>query len=531
YGLDTLPAKGCPVLLVEGESDAQTLWHHGFDAVAVPGAGSYAPGRDDSELDGLDIIAFIEPDQGGEALIKQLNKSRHTSRIKLAKLDGFKDVSELHCKTPDRFDDIVKAAIAAAQPLKKTTEKPVKYASSTEDGGIDWIQLTEKGGVKGRSQKNIRQFIDHVGLSLSYDEMTYRFFLTRNGVTKWISDEVGNDLWLEADELGLPSQKEFFLSVIERIARQNPLHPIRDYLGSLRWDGVPRLDKWLHDYLGAKDTELNTAFGRKHLIAAVRRVRQPGCKYDTMLVLQGRQGRGKSSTVCALCPEEDYFTDNLTLGADQKQIIEITTGKWLVEQAELDGMGKKDASTIKAMISRRIDGARLAYGRSGTERRRQFVLFGTVNDLHFLRDQTGNRRFWPVTVGHPANYDPDEAKALIENNRDQLWAEAAHYEAQGESLVLPKTLWAVAAEAQGEHLVIDPWQERIETLLDTGENEFADDIIPTDTVYGALGVSTEKRNPVITQRIANIMANAGFERARLRIGEGGCRKYVFRRME
>jgi predicted P-loop ATPase len=361
--------------------------------------------------------------------------------------------------------------------------------------------------------------------------MTYRFFITRNGATKWLSDEVGNDLWLEADELGLPSQKEFFLSVIERIARQNPFHPIRDYLNSLQWDGVPRLDKWLHNYLGAKDTELNSVFGRIHLIAAVRRVRQPGCKYDTMLVLQGRQGRGKSSTVCALCPEEDYFTDNLTLGADQKQIIEITTGKWLVEQAELDGMGKKDASTIKAMISRRIDGARLAYGRSGTERRRQFVLFGTVNDLHFLRDQTGNRRFWPVTVGHSADYDPDEAKALIESNRDQLWAEAAHYEAQGESLVLPKTLWAVAAEAQGEHLVIDPWQERIETLLETGENEFAQDIILTDTVYEALGVSTEKRNPVITQRIANIMANAGFERARLRIGEGGCRKYVFRRAE
>jgi hypothetical protein len=152
YGLDTLPAKGCPVILVEGESDAQTLWHHGFDAVGCPGAGSYAPVRDDNELDGLDIIAFIEPDQGGKTLVKQLSKSRHASRIKLATLDGFKDVSEVHLSAPERFDDIIKAAIASAKLL---TRREIKIAAGEQarivDEAIEVIQkdgsLFERGGM------------------------------------------------------------------------------------------------------------------------------------------------------------------------------------------------------------------------------------------------------------------------------------------------------------------------------------------------------------------------------------------------
>jgi hypothetical protein len=136
YGLDQLPAKGCPLILVEGESDAQTLWHHGIDAVAVPGAGNYAPGRDDPELDGYDIIAFIEPDQGGTALVKQLTKSRLRQHIKIAQLEGFKDVSALHCRAPERFEEVLKAAIAKAEPLEapRTPDAPKpKTSSQTPD--------------------------------------------------------------------------------------------------------------------------------------------------------------------------------------------------------------------------------------------------------------------------------------------------------------------------------------------------------------------------------------------------------------
>ena len=130
----------------------------------------------------------------------------------------------------------------------------------------------------------------------------------------------------------------------------------------------------------------------------------------------------------------------------------MTAGKWLVELPELDGMGKRDASTVKSMASRQIDKARLSYGRATSERPRQFVLVGTVNENHYLRDSTGNRRFWPIKVG---DCDVD----AIARDRDQLWAEAAYYEARGESLVLPKNLWSAATEAQQKRMLIDPWGE------------------------------------------------------------------------
>ena len=250
-----------------------------------------------------------------------------------------------------------------------------------------------------------------------------------------LTDEVAEALWLEAERAGLPSRQPHFIAVLGDIARRRAFHPIRDYLDSLEWDGIGRLDTWL-TLLGAEDTELNRAYGRKTLIGAVRRVRQPGAKHDTILVLQGPQGKGKSSAIRALCPNEDYFSDSLGIGDAQKEVIEATTGKWLIELAELSGMGKRDANAVKSMLSRMVDAARLSYGKLSTERPRQFVLFGSVNEEQYLRDPTGNRRFWPVTIS--GQLDPDEMRGHIERTRDRLWAEAAYFEALGESSTLPK---------------------------------------------------------------------------------------------
>ena len=131
------------------------------------------------------------------------------------------------------------------------------------------------------------------------------------------------------------------------IARKNSFHPIRDYLDGLQWDSKPRLDKWLHTYLKAEDTELNSAYGRKHLIAAVRRVRRPGAKHDPMVILEGNQGDEKSTATEALCANEDWFSDNMTVGADSKEIIEQTDGKWLIELPELDGMSRREPTASR----------------------------------------------------------------------------------------------------------------------------------------------------------------------------------------
>jgi predicted P-loop ATPase len=197
----------------------------------------------------------------------------------------------------------------------------------------------------------------------------------------------------------------------------------------------------------------------------------------------------------------------MKIGADIQQVIEACSGKWLIEIPELDGMGKKDAASIKAMLSRQIDEARLAYGRYRTRSPRQFVMFGSVNDTHFLQDTTGNRRFWPVLVKPEGTAEAVVARLV--SNRDQLWAEAAHYERQGESVILPEHLWAVAAKAQKSRMVIDPWMDRLEDYL-SGKTGF----IPTTEIYGVLGVGTDKQSAASQKRVAGILAELGYERTR-----------------
>ena len=196
----------------------------------------------------------------------------------------------------------------------------------------------------------------------------------------------------------------------------------------------------------------------------------------------------------------------MEVGADQKEVIEQTSGKWLVEIAELAGMGRRDASTTKAMLSRQVDGARLAYGRARSERPRQCVFFGTVNDQQYLLDATGNRRFWPVSV-EVADVD------AIKRDRDQLWAEAAHFEALGESLVLPEDLWAIAADGQNERMISDPWIEKISAAIELIEEDKRGEIESEHIWFGVLGIPAERRSGQTGKRLSLVMHGLGYERS------------------
>ena len=203
-----------------------------------------------------------------------------------------------------------------------------------------------------------------------------------------------------------------------------------DYLNALVWDGVPRLDRWLVDCAGAEDSPYVRAASRAMLVAAVRRARHPGCRFDQMPVLEGPQGCGKSSALRVLAVEDAWFADFLPItDGDARKIIEATQGKWIVEAGELAGMKSSDSSTLKSFLSRSTDEARMAYQRDRTRVPRQFVIVGTTGSSDYLRD-TGNRRFWPVRVVH---FD----LARLTEIRDQLWAEAAVAEAAGEAIDLP----------------------------------------------------------------------------------------------
>jgi predicted P-loop ATPase len=191
----------------------------------------------------------------------------------------------------------------------------------------------------------------------------------------------------------------------------------------------------------------------------VRRIRQPGCKFDEMLVLeQPMQGTDKSSALAILAVQDDWFTDDLPLNVESQKVIETLRGRWIVEAAELSGMKKADVEHLKAMLSRRIDRARMAYGRLPIEAPRQCIIVGTTNKLEYLRDTTGNRRYWPVQV---QLFD----LAALRRDRDQLWAEAAAREAKGESIRLRRELWPVAAQQQQQRLADDPFVAILDRYL------------------------------------------------------------------
>jgi predicted P-loop ATPase len=213
------------------------------------------------------------------------------------------------------------------------------------------------------------------------------------------------------------------------------------------------VDGWLHTYMSADDTPLNRAIGRLWLIAAVRRARQPGCKFDQIPVLEGPEGKGKSKVI-QLLAGADNFSDATIIGLRDKEQQEACRGRWLYEIPDLSGLGKADIEHAKAFASRTHDRARPAYGKATIDQPRRCVFVGTTNDSNYLKSQTGNRRFWPVKTGTV------HAEA-VERDRDQLWAEAAYYEAQGAPIDLAEELWSAAGAAQEARREVDPWEDML----------------------------------------------------------------------
>ena len=210
----------------------------------------------------------------------------------------------------------------------------------------------------------------------------------------------------------------------------------------------------------------------------------------------------------------EWFIDDLPLTSDSKKAIEQTTGKWIVEVAEMSGLRKVDVENLKAFLSRRVDRARPAYGRSAIDQPRQFITFGTTNHTLYLKDLTGNRRFWPLKVGEIKLDD-------VERDRDQLWAEAAAREAAGASIRLDPSLWDAAAAEQRERTVDDPWHELLAEVFGDlkGKVRGAD-------VWDIVGVDEARRTQVHNERLGSAMKALGFERKSLNFDDRKQRGYA-----
>lgn len=226
-------------------------------------------------------------------------------------------------------------------------------------------------------------------------------------------DDLRCTLWMQ-QKFGFAPRQDVVMGAVLLAADLCRHHPVRAYLGGLAWDGAPRLERWIIDRLGAEDTLYNRTVARKWLIAAVARIYKPGCKADNVLILEGEQGIYKSTALKVLGGE--WFTDAPFRMGDKDAYV-VIRGKWIVELAELDSFNKADSTGAKLFFGQYIDRYRNFYGKRAADVPRQQLFAGTTNSDAYLKDDTGNRRYWPVKV---TTVDLEGLKA----DRDQIWAEA-----------------------------------------------------------------------------------------------------------
>lgn len=272
------------------------------------------------------------------------------------------------------------------------------------------------------------------------------------------ADRIELQMWLQRQGLQVSKAAVVQDSVIA-VAQRAQHHPVREYLDDVakRWDGQQRIDGWLCDYLGAQDEEKYlTQVGPKFLLGAVARIYEPGCQMDTILVLEGPQGLGKSSAVRLLFRS---WCSDIAHDMANKDAAILIQGVWCGELSELTALAKSQVEVIKAFISRRVDRYRPPYGRNAIERPRQTVFIATTNECEYLQDVTGGRRFWPVDC---SKIDVD----ALESDRDQLWAEAVCRYRNGEKWHLNRDAEALAFLQQHHRRIVTPMESEVLSYLD-----------------------------------------------------------------
>jgi predicted P-loop ATPase len=361
----------------------------------------------------------------------------------------------------------------------RTAEAAQDFEALPEE--TDWrdkLKFTEKGGV-AQTIKNITIILQNdpqLAGRLAFNEMEHNIVTLSSLPWRQVKSP---SPWTDTDDSALRayleehygiSGKDKIFDAVNNTAMAAAFHPVREYLDSCSWDRVPRVETLLIDYLGAEDNAYTRAVTRKALVAAVARIYHPGCKFDHMLTIRGRQGIGKSALIGRLGGE--WFSDTFTT-LQGKEAYEQVLGVWLVEVGELAGMKKAEAETIKLFISKQSDRFRPAYGRRLQEFPRQCIFIGTTNESQFLRDATGNRRFWVVDT--PNDPTQDMWDDLTPERVALIWGEAVQLYKKGEALYLPKELERVAREVQETYEEENPRagivQGYLERLLPEGWDE------------------------------------------------------------
>jgi predicted P-loop ATPase len=430
--------------------DKFTFSHHGTD----PASGQLV-----NAWDLVRIHKFHEMDVDADPAKPITSRPSYKAMVQLATEDVRVKVQLVNDRAADADDFDVLPEETEAEP----------------DAWKEKLKITDKGTLAQTIENvvTILRYDPKLAGALALNEMEHNIVVKSSlpwrkvtGVSQWVdADDAALRFYLER-VYGIASKDKIF-DATNVVAGENKFHPVRDYLAGCTWDGVARVETLLIDYLGAEDNAYTRAVTRKALVAAVARVYRPGCKFDYMLTLRGRQGLGKSALIAKLGGK--WFSDTFST-MQGKESFEQVMGVWIMEVGELAGMRKAEAETIKLYISKQTDRFRPAYGRRLQEFPRQCIFVGTTNETQFLRDTTGNRRFWVVDT--PNDPTRDMWEELTPETVRLIWAEAVEIYKAGEDLFLSRELEKMAREVQEAYEEENPKAgivaEYLERLLPDG---------------------------------------------------------------
>ncbi len=406
-------------------------------------------------------------------------------------------------------------------PANHTASLPTEQPGHEEKQGPKFIKSRQ--GTLVANAANITEALTALpelqGLVV-YDEFNQQIDKTRVPVFggeagPWVSaDDTRLAVWLQRRKLSVtPAQ---VADTVNAEAHNHKVNPVRDYLLGLKWDGTGRADTWAARLLGAvsktgSETYVS-AVGAKWLISAVARALEPGCKVDHMLILEGPQGIGKSTAISMLCPNQDWHTSDFqTLDKEASQNLR---GKWVLEFSELQVLSRYQAETAKAFLSRQVDHYRAPYARRAEDYPRRCVFIGSTNADAYFTDETGNRRYWPITC------TLINLAGIVEE-RDQLWAEAVVRYQSGEKWWLDAAQTDEAKAEQADREVRDEWLPLIEQFLYGRDRTFSGEIFEQ-----VLKIDVGRWTPAESKRVGRCMAQLGWKNQVVRINGQARRGYV-----
>lgn len=504
------------VYIVEGEKDVENLVALGVTATTSPMGADKWRAWYSQALKGKDLVFIPDNDEPGRQHVRHAVAdcmAAGAASVKILHLDGLDEKGDV--------SDWIAAGNGLVE-LMALEGRTAPVEAEDLDRTPEWtkkLQRSEEGQARNSEYNTViaLRFAPQLAGAVRWNEFAQR--VETRGIAgmkaskswrRWTdTDEIALTIWLQ--EHGMASIRPGTVSDAVTVYADlyASTHPIKDYLQRLSWDRKERLDNWLSVYCGVEDTAYVREVARRWLIAAVARVMDPGCKVDVILVLEGPQGTGKSSILKALGGQ--WYSDQLGGEIGSKDAKAGLAGKWIIEHGELAHLTKASLERIKQFFSEQVDQYRPAYGRNEVEVPRQCVFVGTTNVRDYLRDETGNRRFWPVEC---------HGRLLVQelqHDRDQLWAEAVHAYTTGERWWLEgEEILAAAGKEQEARVQDDVW----DPLIVDWANRQAIAFTMHDCIKGAL----QKESSAITRadelRVGSILRRYGFDKRRERQGHG-----------